>query len=60
MSKTVLSLQNISKTFKQGSEDLHVLNNANLDIQEGEIVGLVGPSGCGKSTIGKQLSETQD
>ncbi len=42
-----ISLRNISKSF--GSTQ--VLNNLNVDIQDGEFLTLVGPSGCGKSTL---------
>ena len=42
-----ISLKNISKSF--GSTQ--VLNNLNVDIQDGEFLTLVGPSGCGKSTL---------
>lgn len=36
-------------------EYLHALNNINLEIKKGEILGLVGESGCGKSTLGKSV-----
>ena len=36
-------------------EYIHALNNINLDIFKGEILGLVGESGCGKSTLGKAV-----
>ena len=47
----VLELEDIRKTFFQGSTTLVVLNKANLKIQGGEMVGLIGPSGSGKSTL---------
>lgn len=48
---SVLSLKNISKTFMQGNEPLHVLKGVNLEIKPKEIVALIGPSGSGKSTL---------
>jgi len=51
MSNAVLKLQNLTRSFKQGNEDLHILKEANLEIHPGEIVALVGPSGAGKSTL---------
>ena len=32
-----------------------ILNNINIDIQKGEIVGLVGPNGAGKTTLIKTI-----
>ena len=42
-----ISLNDI--TFRYGSRQ--VIHNVNLDIQPGEMIGLVGPSGAGKSTL---------
>ncbi len=51
MSSLTLQLKNISKTFRQGNEQLQVLREVNLDIKPKEVVALIGPSGSGKSTL---------
>lgn len=42
-------------SFGSSKSFLRALNNINLDINKGEILGLVGESGCGKSTLGKSI-----
>ncbi len=51
MNNTVLTLEHISKSFRQGDEELHILQDASLTLHAGEMVALVGPSGSGKSTL---------
>lgn len=51
MSKAVLHLSHIKKSFHQGESDLNILQDVSLDIDRGQIVAIVGPSGCGKSTL---------
>ncbi|MBF0487993.1 MAG: ABC transporter ATP-binding protein [Nitrospirae bacterium] len=46
---TLLSVDNVSIYFKRQGGDLKVVNTISLDVQKGEIVGVVGESGCGKS-----------
>ncbi len=36
---------------RKGEPAVHVLEDINLDVRDGEFVCLVGPSGCGKSTL---------
>ncbi|MDB5378935.1 MAG: transporter ATP-binding protein [Rubritepida sp.] len=37
-------------------EIVHAVDNVNLSIRKGEVVGLVGESGCGKSTLGRVVA----
>ena len=47
----ILQLKNITRTFEQGEECVHVLKGVNLTIEPGQIVALVGASGAGKTTL---------
>ncbi len=44
-------ISNVSKIYKGTTQDVHALNNVNLDIKEKEFVCVIGSSGCGKSTL---------
>ncbi|MFB6268620.1 MAG: ABC transporter ATP-binding protein [Halobacterium sp.] len=45
-----LQLQNITKTFDDGGDEIVAVDDVSIDIEDGEFLVLVGPSGCGKST----------
>lgn len=47
----VLSARDITKTFIEGGQPLHILRGGGFDLHRGEIIALVGPSGAGKSTL---------
>ena len=51
MSKSIIEVKNISKSFGLDEKPLKVLNDLSLNMQEGETLGLVGASGSGKSTL---------
>jgi putative ABC transport system ATP-binding protein len=51
MSKPVLQLENLSKTYTLGKRDVPALTNLNLTVNAGEFVAIMGPSGSGKTTL---------
>ena len=51
MTKNLIELKNISKTFLSGEKKINLFNNVNLKIKKGDLIALVGPSGSGKSTF---------
>ena len=63
MTKEILSLKNIEKSYQDGQSMRTILNHVDLSVHEGEFVAIVGPSGCGKSTLlniaGMMLSPDQ-
>ena len=46
-----LRVQHVSKSFQSNDRNFCVLEDINLEIQQGEFVCIVGPSGCGKTTL---------
>ena len=48
---SLISARNLGKTFRRGSEDIHVLEGLNLDVDSGDFVAFMGPSGSGKTTL---------
>ncbi|NLL82028.1 MAG: ABC transporter ATP-binding protein [Tissierellia bacterium] len=51
MSKEILKMTNIIKTYPMGDEDHVVLKGIDLIVNEGEFLSVLGPSGSGKSTL---------
>lgn len=53
MSETIIKLENLTKKF----EKFTAVNNINLEVRRGEIIGLVGPNGAGKTTTIKMIAK---
>ena len=51
----MIQIKNLSKSF-----DKKILDNVNIEIEDGSIVGLIGINGAGKSTLFKILAGIYD
>ncbi len=47
----LVHVDNVARTFRRGSEEIHVLSGLNLQVRNGEFLALMGPSGSGKTTL---------
>jgi NitT/TauT family transport system ATP-binding protein len=52
----IFQLQDVAVTLPSNGEQRRILENINLQVQSGEVVGIVGPSGTGKTTLLRVLS----
>ena len=50
------SIRHLSKTFEQKGNSVEALRDISLDIEEGDIYGIIGMSGAGKSTLVRCLN----
>lgn len=56
MSESLIQVLNVSKTFKTKEGSVEALKNISLDIEKGDIFGIIGMSGAGKSTLVRCLN----
>ena len=47
----ILNIRNLSMTYHRLNGEVKAIEKIDLDVYQGEIIGIVGPSGCGKSTL---------
>lgn len=55
--KEIIFIENLN--FQYEKKGKKILQQLNLQIKEGELIGIVGPSGCGKSTLIKILTKLE-
>lgn len=51
MTKRIMSINNLSKSYYSKEREVIAIKNISLDILENSITAIIGPSGCGKSTL---------
>jgi putative ABC transport system ATP-binding protein len=47
----MIEIKDLHKSYKMGSNSLHVLKGINFSVKKGELVAIMGSSGSGKSTL---------
>ncbi|MCI6272813.1 MAG: ATP-binding cassette domain-containing protein [Erysipelotrichaceae bacterium] len=55
----MIKLTNIKKTFNTKQKQIHAIKDVSLDIDDGEIFGIVGYSGAGKSTLIRIINQLE-
>jgi len=51
MSEAVIRMKDVLRVYLRGGQELRVLDEFNLDVEEGAFQAIMGPSGSGKSTL---------
>jgi putative ABC transport system ATP-binding protein len=51
----MIELEDVTKIYQMGAQEVRALNHVNLSIEAGELVAIMGPSGSGKTTMMNML-----
>lgn len=57
MEQPIIQIKNVTKTFQTRENRVEALKNINLEINKGDIYGIIGMSGAGKKHAGSLLPE---
>jgi oligopeptide/dipeptide ABC transporter ATP-binding protein len=60
MTASLVRVENLKKYYPVNGKSIHSVDDVSLQIQAGEIFGVVGESGCGKSTLGRCMLRLTD
>ena len=47
----ILKIENLTKVYGKGENEVHALNGVSFSVEKGEFVSIIGSSGSGKSTL---------
>lgn len=59
MSNVIIDLKNIDITFTQKRRTIQAVKDVSIQIEKGDIYGIVGYSGAGKSTLVRAINLLQ-
>lgn len=56
MPRTLIKIEALSRVIRRGATEVKVLDDINLEVEEGDFLALMGPSGSGKTTLIKIIA----